>query len=182
MDEFKNKSDEEIIDMVRKGNKDLYAYIIDRYQNKLKRYANYILRDEHKVNDVVQDSFIKAFINLNGFNIKMIFSSWIYRIVHNEVMNIINKYKKTTYLDINMDYGSNIDIEDEYVKEELIHDTHKCLGRMKPIYREIISLYYLDNKSYEEISDILRIPLGTVAIRLKRAKLIMRKICQTQMN
>ncbi|MDD5681358.1 MAG: sigma factor-like helix-turn-helix DNA-binding protein, partial [Candidatus Omnitrophica bacterium] len=55
---------------------------------------------------------------------------------------------------------------------------HKCLNKMSIIYKEPLSLYYLEEKSYEEISDILRIPIGTVGTRINRAKGLMKKICQ----
>ena len=68
------------------------------------------------------------------------------------------------------------------MKEELVANTRECLDKMDLIYREPLSLYYLEDKSYEEIGDILRLPMGTVATRINRAKVIMRKICLTKTN
>lgn len=178
MNEIINLSDEKIVELVCKKDKELYLYIIKRYQDKLLRYASYIIGDEHKAADIVQESFIKAYINLNSFNIKKKFSSWIYRIVHNEAINIINKQKKYVSLYEDTDFDSGISIEDDYIKNELINHTHDCLNQMQVIYKEPLSLFYLEGKSYEEISDILRIPVSTVGTRVSRAKLIMQKICQ----
>ncbi|KKS31137.1 hypothetical protein A2380_01490 [candidate division WWE3 bacterium RIFOXYB1_FULL_43_24] len=180
MDDYKNKTDEEIVELISKGNKDLYAEIIRRYQTRLMRYAQYLVDDYAKASDAVQESFIKAYINLNGFNTKKKFSSWIYRIVHNEVINIIDKHKKSIVFDESIDFDSGINVEDSYMKEELAAHTHECLDSMDLKYREPLSLYYLEDKSYEEIGDILRLPIGTVATRINRAKAIMRKICQTK--
>jgi len=66
MAENKEMSDEEIIEKVRNSDQDFYALIVDRYQKKLVRYANNLIRDEDKAIDIVQESFIKAFINLNN--------------------------------------------------------------------------------------------------------------------
>ncbi|MDD5681357.1 MAG: sigma-70 family RNA polymerase sigma factor, partial [Candidatus Omnitrophica bacterium] len=82
------------MEIVRTKNKEVYAEIIKRYQTKLIRYATYITNDGSMGADAVQESFTKAYVNLNSFNIKKKFSSWIYRIVHNETMNIINKQKR----------------------------------------------------------------------------------------
>ncbi|KKS07563.1 hypothetical protein A3K01_00260 [candidate division WWE3 bacterium RIFOXYD1_FULL_43_17] len=180
MDDYKNKTDEEIVELVSKGNKELYAEIIQRYQTRLMRYARYLIDDYAKASDAVQESFIKAYINLNGFHMKKKFSSWIYRIVHNEAMNLIDKHKKNIVLDDGIDFDSGIDVEDSYMKEEIAAHTRECLENMDLIYREPLSLFYLEDKSYEEIGDILRLPMGTVATRINRAKAIMRKICQTK--
>ncbi len=171
-------SDERIVELIRKKDKELFVHIIKRYQDKLMRYANYLLGDEHKAADVVQESFIKTYINLNGFDTKKKFSSYIYRIVHNEAINLIHKEKKQVSLYEGIDFESGIDIEDEFIKKELTDRTHNCLGKMPVIYGEPLSLYFMEEKSYEEISDILRIPMGTVATRINRAKVIMKKICQ----
>lgn len=171
-------SDEEVVEIVRTKNKEMYAEIIRRYQVKLMRYASYILTNDHMASDAVQEGFIKAYISLNGFDIKKKFSSWIYRIVHNEGMNLLNKVKRQRPIEEGDEFDSGVNIEDEFVKKELINHTYKCLEQMDLIYREPLSLFYLEEKSYEEISDILRLPIGTVGTRVNRAKGIMKKICQ----
>ena len=69
-------------------------------------------------------------------------------------------------------------LEEELIKKELQAHAHHCLRQMPLIYREVLSLYFLEERSYEEISDILRIPIGTVGTRINRAKVLMKKICQ----
>lgn len=171
-------SDEEIVEKVRSIDQEFYAVIIERYQNKLLRYATNLIRDEDKAADVVQDSFIKAFINLKGFDIKKKFSSWIYRIVHNEAMNIIIKHQKEIRLPDDIDFKSEDDIEKDFEQKEIATKVEKCLEKMPLLYSEPITLYYIDERSYKEISDILRIPMGTVATRISQAKILMKKICQ----
>ncbi|MCK9597324.1 RNA polymerase sigma factor [Candidatus Pacearchaeota archaeon] len=178
MNDISKLSDEKIVELVRKKDKELYVQIIKRYQYKLMRYANYLTDDENIAADIVQESFIKAYMNLNGFNTKKKFSSWIYRIVHNEAMNFFNKQKKHILISENIDSDSGIDIEDDFLRKELASHAHYCLEQMSIIYKEPLSLYYLEEKSYEEISDILRIPIGTVGTRINRAKVIMKRICQ----
>lgn len=176
--EEKKLTDEEIIEKVRTSNQDLYAVIVDRYQKKLIRYAYNLIKNEDKAIDIVQESFIKAFINLNNFNIEKKFSSWIYRIVHNQAINLAKKYQKETPLLENWDFESGDDIESDFEQKEIKENVEKCLKEISLLYSEPLSLYYIDEKSYEEISDILRIPMGTVATRINRAKKIMKNICQ----
>ena len=171
-------SDEKIVEVVRAKDKEAYAEIIKRYQKKLLRYAGNVLGDKDKAEDVVQEGFIKAYINLNGFNTKMKFSSWIYRIVHNEAMNMLGKDNKQQPMYEQVEFDSGINLEDDFIKKELVSRTHHCLEQMPIIYKEPLSLYYLEEKSYEEISDILRIPINTVGTRVNRARGIMKKLCQ----
>lgn len=171
-------TDEQLVALVRSKDKELYRTLMQRYEKKLMNYIRYFVRDELRAADVVQESFIKAYINLQGFNTKKKFSSWIYRIAHNEAMNIINKYRKEVTLDDHFEYTSPGDIEKEVGIKELQRKAHDCLGAMPMLYAEPLALYFLEEKTYDEISDILRIPMGTVATRINRAKVIMKKICQ----
>ncbi len=175
---YDSLSDEEVVVQVRSNDPEVYAVIMERYQKKLIRYAFNLIRDENKAVDVVQESFIKAFINLNGFDIKKKFSSWMYRIVHNEAMNSIKKYQKEVPIPDDFDFESDENIEDTLCKKEDVAEIEKCLGEMSILYSEPLALYYIAEKSYEEIGDILRIPSGTVATRIRRGKAIMKHLCQ----
>jgi RNA polymerase sigma-70 factor (ECF subfamily) len=178
MDENEKLSDEQLIEKVRSIDQELFTLVLKRYQSKLLRYATGLVRDEDKASDIVQDSMIKAFVNLRSFNINKSFSSWIYRIVHNEAINVIKKYQKEVRFPENIDFKSDENIEEEFDKKEIVKKVQQCLKGIPLIYVEPITLFYIEEKSYEEISDILRLPMGTVATRINRAKKILRKICQ----
>lgn len=170
-------SDEKIVEVVRTEDNESYSEIIRRYQAKLLRYATYIVGSDEAGADIVQESFIKAYQNLNGFDTKKNFSSWIYRITHNESVNYLKKQNKERPFNPDIEYDSGINLEEEFIKNEIVNHTHNCLDEMPLIYKTPLSLFYLEEKSYEEISDILRLPVGTVGTRINRAKLIMKKIC-----
>lgn len=169
-------TDEELVNKIKKD-KNLYEELVDRYQTKLSRYINYLIHDEDVALDVVQNTFIKAYVNLNGFDTNKKFSSWIYRIAHNESMNVIKKNKKEIRIDENFDIPEDSNIEEEFDKKEMSKIVGVCIKKLPEKYSEVLILYFLDDKSYEEISDILRIPVGTVGIRIKRGKEMMKKIC-----
>jgi len=176
--DVKKLSDEELVKKIQSSDQELYAIIIERYQNKLLRYANSLIKDEDKAIDAVQESFIKAFINLRSFDGDKKFSSWIYRIVHNEIINLVKKYQKEILLPENFDQASEEDIQKEFEQKETSEVVERCLREMPIIYSEPLALYYIDEKSYEEIGDILRLPMGTVATRISRAKKLMKNLCQ----
>lgn len=178
MEDSKKLTDETIVEKTRSQDQELYAVLVERYQKKLLRYAINLTKDESIAADVVQESFIKAFVNLNGFDTKKKFSNWIYRIVHNEAMNVIKKHKKDVPLPEGIDLESDENIEDDFRQKEAVVKVKRCLGGIPLMYSEPLTLRYIEEKSYEEISDILRIPMGTVATRIKRAKILMKHICQ----
>jgi RNA polymerase sigma-70 factor, ECF subfamily len=178
MNIYEKITDEEIVEKIRSGDRELYAVIMKRYQNKLLRYSKNLIKDEFRAIDIVQDSFIKVFINLNGFDIKKKFSSWIYRIVHNEAINILKKNQKEISLPEDFDISSSEDVQGDFEQREIVAKVEKCLIQIPTLYSEPLSLFYIEEKSYEEISDILRIPMGTVATRINRAKKLMKNICQ----
>ncbi|MFZ3301104.1 MAG: sigma-70 family RNA polymerase sigma factor [Microgenomates group bacterium] len=171
-------TDEELIKIVRTSDQEQYSEIVKKYQEKLFRYASNIVIDESRAMDIVQQTFIKAFVNLNSFDTRMSFSSWVYRIAHNEAMNLVKKYKKEISLLPEFEIQSTDNIEDDYFKKETVKNVRKCLNDIPVLYSEPLSLYYLEEKSYEEISDILRLPTNTIGTRISRAKGLMKKICK----
>jgi len=171
-------SDEKLVKYVRSHDQEAYSEIIKRYQDKLIRYADYLVDNNEVAADTVQESFIKAFINLRGFNIKKKFSSWIYRIVHNEAINYLIKKKREISLESNewVDRISKENVETEYEEKEIKDMVNKCLLELPVMYRSPLTLFYLEDKSYEEISDVLRLPVGTVGTRINRGKKLLEVI------
>ncbi len=178
MSETSRLTDEEIVEKVRSNDRDLYAVIIERYTDKLLRYATNLVHDQDKATHIVQDAFIKGYINLKGFDSRKKFSSWIYRIVHNEAMNTVKKFKKEVPIPDGFDFESEEDIVKSFEQKETTTRVKKCLSFLPLIYSEPLVLYYFEDKSYQEISDILRLPMGTVATRMNRAKKLMKSVCK----
>lgn len=177
MQNFDEQTDEDVAQYIQVKDKEAYFVIVERYQNKLMRYVNSIVKDDAKAADTVQETFIKAFINLRSFDNKKKFSSWIYRIAHNEALNAIKKNHKEVYFDDDFDFPSEENITDNFEKNEITAKVESCINQMSLLYSEPLVLYAMEEKSYTEISDILRIPINTVATRISRAKLLMKNIC-----
>jgi len=166
--------DAELVDLILK-NKDLYKIVVDRYEAKLLRYMRRItnIRPED-IEDCLQEVFLKAYLNLNDYNKSLSFSSWIYRIGHNEVVSFWRKKKvkpdNLQFLDNDsklVDLHSLADELDIKLNKQKINEV---LSQMPLSYREILVLRFFEEREYKEISDILKIPPNTVGVWLNRAK------------
>lgn len=178
--QYPDWSDERLVNYVRKQDKEAYREIIRRYQEKLMRYAQRLVGDEHVASDVVQNSFIKAYKNLNGFDTKRKFSSWIYRIVHNEALSELKSRRRFISLDgstwLKSKLAASQDIEQEYAKQEVKKMIEESLNKIDIKYKEPLILFYLEDMRYEQISEILHLPAGTVATRISRGKVKLKKV------
>lgn len=178
MSDLTKLSDTEIVKLTYK-NKEAFTEIIKRYEQKLLRYAKYITGDNNLSEDIVQNTFIKAYVNLKGFNTSLSFSSWIYRITHNEAINAIKKNKRCTVVEADV-LSEALSSLDEFSQDELKKMLRSCLENLPLKYSEVLTLFFLEEKSYEEISDILRLPIGTIGTRISRGKAILKLQCLKQ--
>jgi RNA polymerase sigma factor (sigma-70 family) len=175
-----SQSDEQIVALVRDGQKEFFGVLMDRYERKLFSYGRKFLTGQDNIEDVVQEVFIKAYQNLKSFDVSQKFSPWIYRIAHNTFVNALRKKSKSPLRFFDFDtftahpvYEDTMPAEREQQRLSKVID--RGLDRLSPEYREIIILYYIQNFSYKEIADILHIPIGTVSVRLLRAKKALKK-------
>ncbi len=175
-------SDEQLVEKICIGDSELYREIVGRYQERLIRYVSYLVGDQDLAADAAQQAFIKAFINLKGFDRKKKFSSWIYRIAHNEAINLVKKEKRK----VSLEDGSLLEevikdktnIEVEFEKKEIKRLIKGSLKKLPIKYRSALALFYLDGYSYEEISDILRVPMGTVGTLISRGKKLLKVVVE----
>ncbi len=170
-------SDEVIITRIQAGDHELFGEIISRYETKLRRYGRRFLNRNDDITDMVQDVFVKAFMNLQGFDTQARFSPWIYRIAHNTFVNELRRQSPLRFglFDFDTDLLTNTLVtedtaDDLFVSKERQQLIEENLTRLKPRDREIIILAYFEELSYEAISDILHIPISAVGVRLHRAK------------
>ena len=170
---MEQSSDEEIVVAILRGDKDLYREIIRRYEEKLSHYLRKFLSDRDDIEDILQVVFIKAYKNLYGFDINKKFSSWVYRIAHNEAINHLKRYKNRRISLDDVEYkliDERADIKSKMDRMFLKKDMEKVIGNLDIKYRDPIVLFYFEDMSYEEISDVLRIPKNTVGTLILRGK------------
>jgi RNA polymerase sigma-70 factor (ECF subfamily) len=177
------QTDEELALLIQEGREEPFGILMDRYTKKLLRYGNKFISDQNNIEDIVQEIFIKVYKNIKSFDTNRKFSPWIYRIAHNAFINRLRTVDKEPILFFDFDTLLNHPIyEDPMIKEKETAEIRvlldKGLVKLPSIYREVIILHYFEELSYQEISDVLHIPAGTVGIRLKRAREILKKHVQ----
>ena len=172
-------SDEQIIEVIRVENKGLYSEIIKRYQKKLSHYLRKFVYNPDELEDVLQVIFVKTYKNLFSFNTNKKFSSWIYKIAHNEAINHIKKNSTNHQISLDkVEYqiiDKSVNLDNDFDKILLKEQIENSLNLLKLKYKEPLILFYLEQKSYEEISDILRIPKNTVGTLISRGRKILKK-------
>ena len=176
------ETDESIAARVQKGDGDAFGGLVERYQEKLMRYARKFLPDPDDAKDIVQDIFIKTYENMQSFDAARRFSPWIYRIAHNEFVNALKKRSasRTVFafdIDTLFPHLAAPETADSATLERDMRRTLEVhLDKLAAKYREPLILYYLESMDYKEISEILQIPVSTVGVRLARARGMLKKI------
>jgi len=175
------KTDEEIAREAQLGNAESFGFLIERYEPKITRYARKFIFNGEDAKDLVQEAFIKAYTNIQSFDAGRSFSSWMYRIAHNEFINAIKKKSRMPIFQFDFDAVFPQPVADETAdsetnKKELRQMLDKCLGRLNPKYREPLVLYYFEDLDYKKIAEILEVPVSTVGVRLARGKANLKKI------
>jgi len=162
-----------------------FGELVDRYQAKLGRYiARLGVQDPDDRDDVLQDIFIKVYKNLNSFDQSLSFSSWIYRIAHNEAVSWYRRRKARPegYLVADSEAVLALVSDDDLDRPEERFDRDidaallaRELEKLDDKYRDILLLRYFEHLEYEQISDVLKIPVGTVGTLVHRAKKQLKK-------
>jgi len=174
-------TDEDVVKQVQQCQVEPFEILVQRYQDKLTRYGRKFLSNNQDIEEIIQEIFIKAYINIKNFDLSRKFSSWIYRIAHNEFVNALKRKKSLHFFNLDVflpHFVSRENIEKDIDRKETQELINKSLSRLGSKYKEVLILYYFEDLSYKEISDVLRIPISTVGVRIKRAKSIMKSYCQ----
>lgn len=174
-------TDEEIAVAVQGGDVEQYGILMNRYEAKLARYGRRFLQDPDDLTGLVQDIFVKAYRNIQSFNANERFSPWIYRIAHNEFVSELRRRGSRPSLvpdfDTLLAHARATDTEGELREHaEMRALIERGLARLPLQHREVLILYYFESLRYEDIADILKVPMGTVAARLSRAKAALKKV------
>ncbi|WP_019244580.1 MULTISPECIES: RNA polymerase sigma factor SigW [Bacillus] len=171
---------------VLKGDQNAYGEIVEIYKDKVFQLCYRMLGNRHEAEDMAQEAFVRAFVNIHSFNIKLKFSTWLYRIATNLCIDRIRKKKPDYYLDaevagtdgLNMYSqvpGDTLLPEDEVESLELHERIQKEITQLPEKYRTVIVLKYIEELSLKEIGEILDMPIGTIKTRIHRGREALRK-------
>jgi RNA polymerase sigma-70 factor, ECF subfamily len=178
-----NVSDASLIEATLKD-KQQYGALVRKYQAPLMRYVKRITRlSNDDVEAIVQDTFIKAYINIRNFDTKLKFSSWLYRIAHNTAISELRSRNRSIPVSELESSSSSEEggLDEILFKDEAYQDIAvdekdaidaitKALPHLSEAHRSILILRFFEGKEYSEIADILQKPIGTVSTLIYRAK------------
>ncbi|MFA6588135.1 MAG: RNA polymerase sigma factor [Patescibacteria group bacterium] len=174
------KTDEQVVKEILAGRLDDFGILVQRYEEKLKRYGWRFLSSPEGIEDIVQEVFISVYKNLKSFDLDKRFSPWIYRIAHNAYINALKKRSRDPlpFFDPDVLFPHPItperpdrDLEKKEVRELL----DKSLNMLPPKYREPLILFYLQELDYANIAEILHLPISTVGVRISRGRKMLQK-------
>jgi RNA polymerase sigma-70 factor, ECF subfamily len=181
-------SDEgELVSRAQSGDNEAFAELVGRYQNKIYRLARNITQSNEDAEDVLQETFLKAYSHLEGFQRNSKFYTWIVRIAVNESLMKLRKRKsdRTVPLDEPLDTGEESvareiavwedNPEERYSREEMQEILDEAVESLKPDFRTVFALRDIEELSTEETAEALHISIPAVKSRLLRARLALRE-------
>ncbi len=178
--------EEKLIRLAKEGDQEAFGQLVDQYQDQVYTLACRTLGDPVRAKDVAQEAFIRAWRGIPRFKEESKFSSWLYRITVNACLSEHRKSNKPVSTfeqsELEMVKPSSLQgrhFESEFEDTDLIERLIACL---EPTYRSIVTLFYVQDLSCNEISEILGHPVGTVKAYLHRARAQMKKHAEENLN
>jgi len=176
------EADQILVERVQQGDKQAFGLLVSKYQRKLVRLLSRLVRDPAEVEDVAQETFIKAYRALPGFRGESAFYTWLYRIGINAAKNYLAaKGRRTpTTAEFDSEEAEGFDDGDQLrdnnsperilMSKQIADTVNSAMDRLPEDLRNAISLREIDGMSYEEIAEIMDCPIGTVRSRIFRAR------------
>ena len=171
------REDARLVEETLAGNQLSFQLLVERYQERLFALARHYTKNPVEIEDVVQESFLKAFRRLDTFHHQSSFYTWIYRIATNTILDFLKRRGRSPIQSVEDPevlarpeptdgFAPNVNIE----REEIAEVTHKVLAELPDIFRTVLVMREFEERSYQEIADVLGISIGTVESRLFRAR------------
>ncbi len=178
---YAHVSDEDLIERFQQGEAYAYDQIVRRYKDQLLNFVFRFLGNAEEAEDIVQETFLRVYRNRYAYTRVAKFSTWIYTIAGNLARTELRRRKRRRLFSISTDMGledRDFEISDEVFNPEIHVDSamqeeliQREISKLSPKFREVIILRDVQELSYEEISKIIRVPIGTVKSRVNRARL-----------
>ena len=179
-------TDAQLVEQAIAGSQDAYRTLVDRYSRSVLTLIARIVRDDGVAEELAQDAFVKAFGALRSFDPAYKFSNWMLRIAHNVAIDHLRKGRPALVSIDDQASGPGLadvlaDVRepsafDRAVRRDFRDDLESALARLRPEFRRLVVMRYLEDMSYEDISEVLGQPLGTVKSHLHRARAALGKL------
>lgn len=180
-----DETDINLVKRSRNGDRDAFRMLVERYQRRVFGLCYGMVRNQDDAMDLVQDTFIKVFKNLDSFEGQSSFYTWTYRIATNCCIDFLRRSKKYRTVDYDDGIERDDDVEDMgavlpsrlglnpakvYGQKELLGKIEEALQKLSPAHRQAILLREVEGLSYQEMADVMEISIGTVMSRLHHAR------------
>jgi len=168
--------DSQLIQRILQGEANAYSDLVRKYQQRLFNTMVHVIGSREDAEDVVQESFVQAYLKLGTFQGNSAFYTWLYRISFNIAISHRRRRKKTQSIDqVREDIGQEpIDRGEgpgrRMEQQENVHQIHTALEKLSEEHRDVLVLRELEGMDYDRIADVLDLPVGTVRSRLHRAR------------
>lgn len=176
------QSDRQLVKASQQGDQSAFALLVQRHQQRVFALSMRLLQDPEDANEATQEAFLAAWQGLSGFRGDALFSSWLYRIAYHCCLRVLERRTREHLLQeaIQMEQArSERGMEQQAMENIERHDQQislqKNLEQLPVTYRLVLHLRYLQDRTYEEIADILAMPLGTIKTSLFRAKRLLKE-------
>jgi RNA polymerase sigma-70 factor, ECF subfamily len=178
-------SDHDLVTRAQAGSEAAYRELLGRYQRPVFSLIYRMVRDREQAEDLAQETFVKVFNNIGRFDPRYKFSSWIFKIASNQTIDFLRRKEvETVSLDGSRQAQTQEEVEasritvestgpnpEEFVEaRELGAEIEAAIGELRPEYRTAILLRHVEGRAYEEIAEIMDVPLGTVKTYIHRAR------------
>jgi RNA polymerase sigma factor (sigma-70 family) len=181
-----SEQDRELVEAALAGRQSAYDALMQKYRNALTHHINRMVREKSEIDDLVQESFIKAFSNLESYSVQYAFSTWLYKIATNHTIDYLRKKKLAT-----MSIDKPVATREGEVQYELPDSSYRpdrhiiedqrnrliqnAIDALPAKYYRVIVMRHQEELSYEEIAERLNLPLGTVKAHIFRAREMLNK-------
>ena len=172
-------SDRKLVEAVCNGRTEMFGRLVERHQDRIYNSVYYMVSNREDAEDLAQEVFLKAYDNIHSFRQEAKFGTWLFGIMLNTVRSYWRKQSRRSGK-LRLDHGEEgetIDVEAEVdgpvessVRAERVQQVRQAIDRLKHDLKEVILLRDIEGMTYEEISDALDVPMGTVKSRLYRAR------------
>lgn len=172
-------TDELIVKFILKGNTQIFSEIVSRYKDKVFRLSYRFTNDSGEAQDLSQEVFIAVYKKLHTYKENSKFSTWLYRINYNLCIDWLRKNKKRKVLTVESEEDCALDkeysLEESFIERQKRVMVRSVINSMDEKYKTVLILFHFEGFSYEDMGEVLKIPVKTVETRLYRARNILKK-------
>ncbi len=177
--------DKELVARALKGDESAYGELLERFRRPVFSLIYRMIGDREQAEDLAQESFVKAFNNLDSYNPSYRFSSWLFKIANNHAIDHLRRARLPTVSIHGSPHAANAEREEEtrivletkdespeqeFLALQLGSQIEEAIAKLRPEYRTAVILRHVESRPYEEIAEIMEVPIGTVKTFLHRAR------------